>query len=127
MARFRKRPLIVNAEQWFPGRDIEGVLRIPANKVDLSKTRGIIIDRPQRYVINTMEGQMDVCIGDWIVTGVFGEKYPVHPEIFEATYEPVKEKRYDDITTAKKSAENPQGDSGDGRRAKRWFDRLLRR
>ncbi|WNM54500.1 hypothetical protein CoNPh19_CDS0073 [Staphylococcus phage S-CoN_Ph19] len=25
--------------------------------------------------------------GDWIITGVNGEKYPVKPDIFEKTYE----------------------------------------
>ena len=30
------------------------------------------------------------CIpGDWIITGVKGERYPCKPDIFEATYEPV--------------------------------------
>ena len=28
--------------------------------------------------------------GDWIVTGVNGEKYPCKPDIFEKTYERVK-------------------------------------
>ena len=28
--------------------------------------------------------------GDWIVTGVDGEQYPVKPDIFKKTYEPVK-------------------------------------
>ena len=27
--------------------------------------------------------------GDWIITGVHGERYPCKPDIFEATYEPV--------------------------------------
>lgn len=89
MALFRMKPLVVEAEQWFPGREVEGVTRISANRVDLSKTRGIIVDRPERHVINTVEGQIDVCVGDWIVTGVFGDRYPVHPDVFEATYERV--------------------------------------
>lgn len=29
-------------------------------------------------------------LGDWIITGVQGERYPCKPDIFEATYEPVK-------------------------------------
>lgn len=126
MARYRKKPLIVEADQWFPGRQILGVERIPANKVDLSKTRGIIVDRPERHVVNTLAGQMDVCIGDWIVVGIFGERYPVHPDIFDATYEPVKEKRYDDKSPAKQGHKNPQENSCIGRLAKRWRDWLLR-
>lgn len=37
--------------------------------------------------INTLEGKMKASKGDWIVTGVHGEQYPVKPEIFEKTYE----------------------------------------
>ena len=30
-----------------------------------------------------------MCPGDWIITGVAGERYPCKPAIFEATYEAV--------------------------------------
>lgn len=40
--------------------------------------------------IDTLEGGHNVCPGDWIITGVKGERYPCKPDIFEATYEPVK-------------------------------------
>ncbi|GAA1765816.1 hypothetical protein [Streptomonospora arabica] len=39
--------------------------------------------------IDTLEDGHNVCPGDWIVTGVEGERYPVKPSVFEATYEPV--------------------------------------
>ncbi len=29
-------------------------------------------------------------IGDWIITGVKGERYPCKPDIFAATYDPVE-------------------------------------
>ena len=38
--------------------------------------------------IDTLEGGHTVCPGDWIITGVKGERYPCKPDIFEATYEP---------------------------------------
>jgi len=38
--------------------------------------------------IDTLEGGHIVCPGDWIITGVKGERYPCKPDIFEATYEP---------------------------------------
>lgn len=38
-------------------------------------------------VIDTLEGPHIVSPGDWIITGVKGEKYPCKPDIFEATYE----------------------------------------
>jgi hypothetical protein len=41
--------------------------------------------------IDTLEGGHDVCPGDWIITGVKGERYPCKPDIFAATYEPAGE------------------------------------
>jgi hypothetical protein len=38
--------------------------------------------------IDTLEGGHNVCPGDWIITGVKGERYPCKPDIFAATYEP---------------------------------------
>ena len=40
--------------------------------------------------IKTLEGVMHANKGDWIITGVNGEKYPCKPDIFEKTYEAVK-------------------------------------
>lgn len=37
--------------------------------------------------IETLEGRMKAEKGDWVITGVNGEKYPVKPDIFEKTYE----------------------------------------
>lgn len=39
--------------------------------------------------IHTLEGDMKASVGDYIITGVNGEKYPCKPDIFEKTYEPV--------------------------------------
>lgn len=39
--------------------------------------------------IDTLEGGHIVCPGDFIITGVKGERYPCKPDIFAATYEPV--------------------------------------
>lgn len=41
--------------------------------------------------IKTLEGVMRGEPGDMLVKGVFGELYPVKPEIFAATYEPYEE------------------------------------
>ena len=41
--------------------------------------------------IDTLEGGHIVCPSDWIIEGVKGEFYPCKPDIFEQTYELVKE------------------------------------
>jgi hypothetical protein len=40
--------------------------------------------------IKTLEGVMFVSDGDWVITGVQGERYPCKPDIFAATYEAVE-------------------------------------
>ena len=44
----------------------------------------------KELIIKTLEGDMIASKGDWIVTGVDGEQYPVKPDIFKKTYELVK-------------------------------------
>jgi len=41
----------------------------------------------REMIIHTLEGDMKAMPGDYIVTGVNGEQYPVKKEIFEKTYE----------------------------------------
>lgn len=78
--RFRKKPVEVEAQQFWPDKKPwpDGVTAAPPLN-------------PERYVILTLEGIMRVSPGDWIITGVKGEKYPCKPDIFEQTYEPVTE------------------------------------
>jgi len=59
---FRKKPVVVKAEKLTSKKEIE-----------------------------TLEGTMTGSVGDWLVTGVDGEKYPCKPDIFRRTYEPVDE------------------------------------
>ena len=76
--KYRKKPLIVEAEQWFPKKKIEGVYTKISDKLCLE------FDKAYIY---TLEGEMHVSPGDYIITGILGEKYPCKPDIFEMTYE----------------------------------------
>lgn len=80
MAKFKKKPIEVEAEQFSP--DIEpwpyGVREV------------IHGDKTLDYFwIDTLEGGYRVSPGDWIITGIEGERYPCKPGIFKKTYEPV--------------------------------------
>lgn len=44
----------------------------------------------KEIMIHTLEGDMKASVGDYIVTGVDGEKYPCKPDIFEKTYTQVE-------------------------------------
>jgi hypothetical protein len=84
--KFRKRPVVIEAEQWFPGKNIEGV-----REVDIGNTIGWITGKCIKGFISTLEGEMMAEPGDWIITGIKGERYPCKPDIFEQTYEKVEE------------------------------------
>ena len=62
MAKFMKKPVVIEAYQTQEPIDIE-----------------------------TLEGVLHASPGDWIITGVKGEQYPCKPDIFEETYDPVVE------------------------------------
>ncbi|MCC6952333.1 MAG: hypothetical protein IT433_12930 [Phycisphaerales bacterium] len=76
--KFRKKPVVIDAVQWWPPGDhrhvpIEGVERGPRE------------DQP--WGVATLEGFHVASPGDWIITGVKGERYPCKPDVFAATYE----------------------------------------
>ena len=85
--KFRKKPVVIDAVQWFPGIKVDGVIEIDPCSPDDPAYGGYV----EKGEIETREGKHTVSYGDWIITGVKGEKYPCKPDIFEATYEPVKE------------------------------------
>lgn len=79
--KFRKKPIVIEAVQWQPGQFVEGVQEIvhdPGDGTTVSNGYGMI---------DTLEGPLRVSPGDWIITGVKGERYPCKSDIFEATYE----------------------------------------
>ena len=58
------------------------------------RKKPVIIEAYQtskELIIKPLEGDMIASKGDWIVTGVDGEQYPVKPDIFKKTYELVKD------------------------------------
>jgi len=92
MGKFRKRPVVVEAEQWFPGKVIAGVGENYAEATATVVHNGVTLEVPPGHgACPTLEGSHLVTPGDWIITGVKGERYRCKPDIFEATYEPVDE------------------------------------
>lgn len=83
MARFRKKPVV-----------IEAVLFTGDNGVEIGHFAGLtarIAGRDRHLEISTLEGVMKASPGDWIIKGVQGEFYPCKPDIFAATYEAVED------------------------------------
>lgn len=92
MTLFRKKPVVIEAEQFTEVVAIRCLIdREPApfgltvsgdyHPGNRTVTRAWIH-------VETLEGIMRADIGDWIIRGVKGELYPCKPDIFEATYEP---------------------------------------
>lgn len=87
MAKFRKKPVVIEAAQWTG--DVSGAKALSDMARDSDRT---VLQFEMDGVINvhTLEGVMQARIGDWIIRGVKGEFYPCKPDIFAATYEAVE-------------------------------------
>lgn len=84
MAKFRKRPVVIEAVQVTDAT-------FDAPHPNPEHVPGVDYDSGQRCAfVKTLEGTMRADLGDWIITGVKGEKYPCKPDIFAATYEPAE-------------------------------------
>ena len=114
MPKFRKKPVVIEATQWFKngdhpkdncraiptddgGCESEGAVVRHYRTPDLDGNNceycGLIMYN--HGWIDTVQGGHIVCPGDWIITddrvakGQHGHYYPCKPDIFEATYEAV--------------------------------------
>ena len=83
MAKYRKKPVVIQAFQW--GRDE------PPEWFDEAVGDGRVEFSAGLPVIVTLEGRMDCGRDDWIIRGVKGELYPIKDDIFRSTYEAVEE------------------------------------
>ncbi len=83
MALYRKKPVVIEAEQFTGGK-------VSADLVLKFCPEAIWHFNHDTLSIRTLEGTMSAVKGDWIIKGVKGEFYPCKPDIFEATYEPVR-------------------------------------
>ena len=125
MARFRKKPVEVEASEWHKNGDhpldyekpllgyrvdSDELVETSGEEQRAARWEGQVVRywrRPDvsgetlcRHAscgramqehgwIDTLEGGHIVCPGDWVITGVQGERYPCKPDIFAKTYEPV--------------------------------------
>lgn len=81
--KFRKKPVVIEAVQWVGD---PGEMPVPPAPSEVLRQRSLL-DLPW-WEIKTIEGWLKLTPGDWIITGVKGERYPCKPDIFAMTYEP---------------------------------------
>jgi len=110
MTKFRKKPIVIEATQWFkngdhPEDDRETFTRSDGKPflgegkvVRYYRTPDLDGQTPCQHCgdimhnhgwIDTIGNGHVVCPGDWIITLAGVEHYPCKPSIFDATYEPV--------------------------------------
>jgi len=93
MARYRKKPIVIEAVQLRWDTWNEMCEHANVGKLDEGQPEGEMGEDGVSIglLIPTEEGLMRASENDWIIKGIKGELYPCKPEIFEATYEPVEE------------------------------------
>lgn len=80
--KFRKKPVVIEAVQYtgFNKREIfdftGGIAKIGLEENTIK--------------IPTLEGLMNVSKDDWVIKGIQNEFYPIKPDIFNETYDPVE-------------------------------------
>ena len=81
MAKYRKKPIVIEAVQYDDFHTGE-----------LNDFCGSSIFEPVggSPFIRTLEGDMTISKGDWVIKGVKGEFYPIKSEIFFKTYDVVE-------------------------------------
>lgn len=97
--KVRKKPVVVEAVQW-DGSNLDEIRNfvgdcliedyIEAYEPNQQKKKNILF----QLEIETLEGNYICDFGDYIIKCVNGEFYPCKPDIFEKTYDVVKEERY---------------------------------
>ncbi len=90
MAKFRKKPVIIEAFKWNGGDE---VIEWARSVSDGNGTSMCYSQTPstgkEMLTVKTLEGVMEASLGDVVICGVNGEFYFCKPDIFEKTYEAV--------------------------------------
>lgn len=86
--KYRKKPVVIEAVQLKKDSSWNDMLDF---LIEILPDTVVVETTPLRIKIPTLEGVMTASEGDYIIKGIKGEVYPCKPDIFEATYEEVKD------------------------------------
>ena len=87
MQKFVKKPVVIEAVE-YNGANKEEIEAFIGKKLDTIYTE---LKEPLELKIPTLEGDMKVSKGDYVIKGVKGEFYPCKPDIFKQSYNIVEE------------------------------------
>lgn len=89
MAKYRKKPVIIEAVQW-TGKNFDEIMNFRqefmGNKFNYENHEEYCLKTGQ-MPFQTLLGTLIAGTNDWIIKGVDGEFYPCKLDIFEKTYE----------------------------------------
>jgi hypothetical protein len=89
MAKYRKKPVVVEAIQW-DGTTANQIFKFVGDSLLVTECGAPCKTNFDRYKfkIRTLEGDMEVSQFDYIIKGVNGEFYPCKNDVFLKSYEP---------------------------------------
>ena len=91
--KYKTRPVEIEAIQW-TGHNLEEIKQFVGESLEydiLDTAWEVGKGRPHIYMkIRTLEGDMYVSMGDYIIKGLRGEFYPCKPDVFEKKYEVIE-------------------------------------
>lgn len=93
MGKYRKKPVVIEAVQWDGTVEGWNKVIVPWKGEDGDCIKALALCGDHSHIdvyIETLEGNMTVSPGDYIIKGVQGEFYPCKPDIFEQTYEKIE-------------------------------------
>lgn len=86
--KFRKKPVVIEAFQWWPGLFFPPGFGRLHELAMMEGPEGEVTSVDDRNLwITTLEGEIKARPGDWIIKGIKGEFYPCKPDIFALTYD----------------------------------------
>lgn len=88
MAKFRKKPVEIEARQYLNDVSSYEVLHW-INEGQHANGKRFATWENETLTVPTLEGEHIASVGDWIIKGIAGEFYPCKPDIFAATYDAV--------------------------------------
>lgn len=87
IGKYVKRPVEIEAVEFTPNSIEECLKFIHGYIEDVDSSIIDHVHRESAIYIDTLEGRMKACFGDYIIKGVKGEFYPCKPDVFLLTYQ----------------------------------------
>lgn len=105
--QFRKKPVVIEAVQWLPGRVVAGVV---GDKADSMCGCALLGGDGSSPHVHTANGAVRVNAGDWICTQIIDGRrdiWPCRDEVFRETYEPASSS----VSVPSGESQTPTGDA----------------